>query len=132
MSGIEVAGLLLGYMPALMKSLEAFRKLQAPGEESQRLLTDTQIESVMFRRVIEETLSTVFDPDQVDEMVENPNSELWRDATTRAAFRESLGPSTDIFMSLLGSYEEKIARIERDFQRVGLRMPKMTIETQIR
>ncbi|KAK6541414.1 hypothetical protein TWF694_007226 [Orbilia ellipsospora] len=98
MSGIEIAGLLLGAIPLVISALEHYEDIIGPTKaffkykgELDRAIRDLRNQHALFEQSIELLLAPVTDGQQLNEMIDNTNSGLWKDPDIEGRLKENLG-----------------------------------------
>lgn len=109
MSGIEIAGLVLGAFPLLIYALESYRessetlrdwhKIQRPYRYSVRTLG---IQKVHFQRNVERfLLPLVVDDDELKVLMEDPASKGWKDPNLETRLWKRLPESYRLFLDIM-------------------------------
>ncbi|KAF3000945.1 hypothetical protein E8E13_008963 [Curvularia kusanoi] len=108
MSGVEVAGLVLGALPLLLAGLQFYgegiavtKRYWKYREEVNSLLDDLKAESAVYQNSIETLLLGVVDSRDVTEFLANPGGELWKAAAFERKLRKRLGASYDPYLSTI-------------------------------
>lgn len=108
MSGIEVAGVVLGSIPLVISTLEHYKtgisviqRYRRYERELQRLIRNLATEKVKLQNVCEKLLDGIIPPSRIDDMVENPGGDLWARDKTQKAIRTRLWKSRDVFEETL-------------------------------
>jgi hypothetical protein len=106
MSGIEVAGLVLGALPLLLAGLQFYaegiavtKRYWKYREEVNSLLDDLKAENAVYQNSIETLLLGVVDAKDVTEFLANPGGELWMTASFERRLKKRLGTSYDPYLS---------------------------------
>ena len=99
MSGIEIAGLVLGTIPLVISALEhyddiidptrAFVKFQG---ELDRAIRELRNQHTLFEQSIEMLLRPITTDRELSEMIDNTKSKLWHDSGIEAEMRRTLAP----------------------------------------
>jgi hypothetical protein len=106
MSGIEVAGLVLGALPILLTGLQFYAKGTAMtmryrrySEEFATLIDELKGEHAAYQNSIETLLIGVVEPKDVAEFLANPGGVLWRTPTFERRLQKRLGRSHDPYLA---------------------------------
>ncbi|OBS22579.1 hypothetical protein FPOA_08915 [Fusarium poae] len=104
MSGLEVAGIVLGSIPLVISTLEHYKngvsliqRYRRYERELQRLIRNLETEQVKLQNVCEKLLDGIVSPSLIDAMVEDPGGDLWTKKETHKAIRTRLWKSCDVF-----------------------------------
>ncbi|KAL6914675.1 hypothetical protein FSST1_012435 [Fusarium sambucinum] len=104
MSGLEVAGIVLGSIPLVISTLEHYKngvsliqRYKRYERELQRLIRNLETEQVKLQNICEKLLDGIVPPSLIDAMVENPGGDLWTKKETQKAIRTRLWKSCDVF-----------------------------------
>lgn len=108
MSGVEVAGLVLGALPLILAGLQFYgegiavtKRYWKYREEVNSLLDDLKAESAVYQNSIETLLLGVIDARDVTEFLANPGGELWKAPDFERKLRKRLGASYDPYLSTI-------------------------------
>jgi hypothetical protein len=108
MSGVEVAGLVLGALPLLLAGLQFYaegiavtKRYWKYREEVNSLLDDLKAENAVYQNSIETLLLGVVDAKDVTEFLANPGGELWKAASFEGRLKKRLGASYDPYLSIV-------------------------------
>lgn len=114
MSGIEVAGLILGAIPLVISGLEHYAEgvstikimFNAPSE-FKSLSRRLRVEQKIFKNAIELLLHDCIDDDQMlaDLMSDTADSKLWSDPEVGKALRQKLQTSYSVYLDTMTSLE---------------------------
>ena len=116
MSGLEVAGLVLGTLPLVIKGLEAYINLlrewrKAPGELKsihRQLSTD----QVAFQNACEHLISDAVPQRDIEEMLQDPFGPLWHRKETELRIRRRLGSSYRPFESTIVEVQDALESVK--------------------
>jgi hypothetical protein len=114
MSGLEIAGVVLGAFPIIISGLENWHKASVVGEiifspdiERRLCLIDFQFEKIRYTRSLEALLIPLADEKrQVDEMVNAASSPHWKDTKLNDRLRDRLGESYETYMDIMSRMNE--------------------------
>lgn len=141
MSGLEVAGLVLGLYPLIVSALQQYRHVhKAAGlvahfeAEYRKILDDVKDEQLLFRMTLEQLLlpfamDGIFQEGDVELLLSDPAHPRWNDGNLQLALEARLGSASERFIeivnslhlimsqllfSLIGDKPELQARIKKD------------------
>ncbi|KAF2744653.1 hypothetical protein M011DRAFT_496157 [Sporormia fimetaria CBS 119925] len=122
MSGIEVAGLVLGAFPILIRALESYREgAEFLGDwwRIQRAYTkcrqDLQYHQVLFEGNVERfLLPLVVDDEELKNLMSDPAGEAWRDEELEARLKERLPKSYRIFLDTMGNINDLMEDLKKE------------------
>lgn len=108
MSGIEIAGLVLGTFPILIQTLEKYRS----GAETvatwwmfenayRRCLLDLKLHHVLFEGTIERLLPFVVDDSEREYLIMSPQAERWTEPELETRLKEHLPRSYEVVLGLI-------------------------------
>ncbi|KAK3401309.1 hypothetical protein B0T20DRAFT_430215 [Sordaria brevicollis] len=113
MSGLEVAGLVLGVLPLAIKALRTYKDIMADMKgvpsDLANLIGDLETEMLRLRTSCELLLEQIVPFEDIDDYLDNPLSARWQKSAVNNKLRNRLSDSYPKF-------EEKV----RDIQAVGL------------
>lgn len=113
MSGLEVAGIVLGAIPLIIYGLEHLKdgasrlgRLVNFNAEYHKIWGEVEDEELMYRLQLKNLLKPlvsdgVIADDELDELMLNTNSDLWRDEDIDKALRKRLGESYERYVANL-------------------------------
>jgi hypothetical protein len=109
MSGIEIAGLVLGAFPLLIYALESYREgAEVVGDwwQVERAYTkckqDLKYHQLLFEGNIERfLLPLVVDDDELKQLMENPAGTAWEDPELEKKLQERLPKAYDTFLGVM-------------------------------
>ena len=109
MSGIEVAGLLLGTFPLLISALEHYRQTAEVLEdwwqikkEYKKCKNEIKVQELVFENSLERfLLPLVVDDDDVNELMSEPGGLKWRDPALEQKLKDRLPKSYDLFLDTM-------------------------------
>jgi hypothetical protein len=119
MSGIEVAGLVLGAFPLLISVAEDYKKGFAPLKKWKRFRTEfigfinaVDTQKLLFKKVLKRFLISVDVPDEELELfMAKPNYEGWQREDLVIALQERLGDSYKVYTSTIKAMHELMGEI---------------------
>lgn len=118
MSGVEVAGLVLGAIPLIISALQSYEDLAAPTKafihwrrHLKRLIRELYTIHTSYEQAIRLLLKPFVDlPDQTT-MMEDPQSKLWREGDVAETLRDRLGPVYTPFIITIDEVSEILVEI---------------------
>lgn len=121
MSGFEIAGVVLGSIPLLISALEHYgeglstiqrwRKYQ---RELQSLIRNLETERVKFQNVCEKLLVGLVPASDIEAMIDDPLSDLWRRETIEKKIRARLWKSSAVFNDTVKDIVTALGEIKRE------------------
>ena len=113
MSGIEIAGLVLGAIPLVISALEHYENIIGPakafykyGNELSQLTQGLATQYASFEQSMLILLTPITNDAELNEMIDNTNSALWKDPDIDQALRGKLGKA-------YGAYTRKAQDVQR-------------------
>ena|SRR5438045_9476826 len=125
MSGVEVAGVVLGAFPLLLSALEQYKsavdavRKSSSSVQLRSLQEQIVVESEVFKNSCEHLLSAVLDPDKLAEALSDPIGALWRDPGVESNMKDVLGHSYELFFVMCESMISAIGEVKRELDKVG-------------
>ncbi|EER25963.1 hypothetical protein D8B26_008293 [Coccidioides posadasii str. Silveira] len=117
-TGVEIAGLVLGSIPLVISALENYENLLDPTKaflkyrgQLSRATRELVNQYTSYEQSMQILLSPITDPQELLDMMENANSELWRDKEIEAALRKKLGRSYPACMRTIRDIESTMKAI---------------------
>ncbi|KAK7425123.1 hypothetical protein QQX98_000037 [Neonectria punicea] len=122
MSGIEVAGLVLGAFPLLITALEHYRDVAEASKvfwkikrEYKRWVHDLKICELAFERNLEFLLlPLIVDDDEVQGLLKDPGGHKWQDPELEVRLKERLLKSYHLYLESIGWIREIIEQIKEE------------------
>lgn len=123
MSGLEVAGVVLGAIPLLISGLEHYaegastvkRMFRAPAE-LRSLGRRLQVEHEIFRNCQELLLNDCLDDVLLQDLLQNANSSAWSDPAVEAALRRKLQRSYQGYMETVEDMNKTLTAFRERLQ----------------
>lgn len=120
MSGIEVAGLVLGGFPLLISAAEHYKEGFEPLRKWKRFRSQfigfidaVDIEKNMFDATLERFLISADVPEEeLQSFMTDPNYDGWYSEDLVEVLRSRLGPSYSVFMSTIKTLNETMADLQ--------------------
>ena len=108
MSGIEVAGLVLGAIPVLISGIESYAngvskagRMIRYKRELKSLHRTLETDYELYRTICRLLLSQIADPGDIAELLDEPGGEAWKDPDLAKAMRRLLGSSYDVYVKTM-------------------------------
>lgn len=105
MSGIEIAGLVLGAIPLVISALEHYEDIIGPAKtffkfqgELDCAIRELRNQHTHFEQSIEVLLRPITTDQQLSEMIDNTKSKLWQDPDIEQELRSNLGTAYASYM----------------------------------
>jgi hypothetical protein len=105
MSAFEITGIVLGSIPLIISALEhygegvrTFRRLYQYRWELKSITTELKTEQVLFRNTCEILLDGLADSKVLEELLENPGGNAWRDPVLQRKLERRLHSSYSVYM----------------------------------
>lgn len=77
MSGIEVAGIVLAVLGALIKGVDVYDGVVTE-REVKLLVTSLQVQKLMFSNSVEQLLRSIVPADELEQLLNDPGGDTWR------------------------------------------------------
>lgn len=143
MSGLEIAGLVLGLYPLIVSALEHYRHVhKAAGllarfeSEYRKVLDDAKDEQLIFRLTLEElllplTTNQSFNEGDLEALLSDLSHPNWNDENLQHALRERLGSTHDRFIEIVDSLHSLLSQLlltlVKDKPELQARIKKSTV-----
>lgn len=122
MSGLEVAGVVLGAFPLIVSGLEHWRDVAKVGgffwrvrKEYTKCQRDVQFYEIVYRRNLKELLlPIVLDADQVGVLVADPNGEGWSSEVLQERLEERLQESYRVYKETITEMNEVAEELKKE------------------
>jgi hypothetical protein len=122
MSGIEIAGLVLGAFPVLLYALESYRKSAEGLTEWWRIQRtvkkcrqDLQYHRILFEGNLERfLLPLVVDDDELQTLMADPAGEGWEDPELEVRLKQRLPKSYDLFIDIMEGIQELVESLKKE------------------
>jgi hypothetical protein len=122
MSGIEIAGLVLGAFPLLIQALKTYRegaevlndwwKIERTYKKTTR---DLQFNQLLFEGNMERLLlPLVADDDELSALMADPAGKHWEDADLELRLRQRLPKSYDLFLENIGEISGLVDSLKKE------------------
>lgn len=122
MSGVEIAGLILGAFPLLIHALEHYGKgaeLLTDWWRIQRAYTkckqDLEYHKILFEGNVEQfLLPLVVDDDELKTLLEDPAGEAWEAEELEVRLKERLPKSYGVFLNIMKDINELMEGLKKE------------------
>jgi len=119
MSGFEIAGVVLGTIPLIISALQAYQKTASTiqrwrfySRELKSLIRNLDTERVKLQNVCERLLMGLVSVMQMEEMINCPFGEAWKEKDLYDQIRQRLWNSHVLFEETILDIEEAITEIK--------------------
>ncbi|KAF2012655.1 hypothetical protein BU24DRAFT_411993 [Aaosphaeria arxii CBS 175.79] len=120
MSGVEVAGLVLGALPLVIAAIESYNEGLDPIKSMMRwerqlpqLIRKLRNEHVHFAQTMRQLLEPITDEFELDEMLSEPSGRLWKDHDMAEKLRDKLQESFMAYQATINEIETIMKEIAR-------------------
>ena len=122
MSGIEIAGLILGAFPLLLNTLEKHREaarlfgdwwdISRPYKECMRII---RVEHLFFVNYTRKLLGRLlYDTSSLEELLVDPFSDQWRSESLTSSLKDLLPTSYEIYIGVIEDYHLRMVALGRE------------------
>jgi hypothetical protein len=120
MSGIEVAGLLLGAFPLIIAALEKYRGTAEVLDswwniktKYRKCMRNLKFHKLAFEEALEELLlPLIADEDTIRDMLEDPLGELWRNPETVVRLKERMPKTYESYLETMEAMQETLQELQ--------------------
>ncbi|PVH96842.1 hypothetical protein DM02DRAFT_102867 [Periconia macrospinosa] len=134
MSGLEVAGVVLGAFPLIVSGVEHWRDVAKVGgfywriqKEYTKCKRDIQYQETMYKHNLKELLLPILhDKDEVARLVSDPGGKRWTDKTLQERLRGRLQESYSLYMEIIDGMNETA-----EFLRKELALDKIVVQNKL-
>ncbi|KAK6331780.1 hypothetical protein TWF718_002321 [Orbilia javanica] len=126
MSGIEIAGLVLGAIPLVISALEHYEDIIGPTKaffkfqgELDHAIRELRVQYTLFEQSMEVLLRPITTDHQLNDMIDNSNSNLWQDPDIEEELRKNLGRAYPSYMSTVDRIQSIMTRIALKFDNIN-------------
>jgi hypothetical protein len=121
MSGLEIAGVLLGTFPLIISGLEHWREVAKVGgffwrvrKEYTKCRSDVQFHEIVYKRNLKELLLPIVkDADEVTRLVGDPGGKGWSNKALQERLEERLQESYSLYMEIIGDMNETAQELRK-------------------
>ncbi|OBR06237.1 hypothetical protein CH63R_10357 [Colletotrichum higginsianum IMI 349063] len=135
MSGLEVAGIVLGSIPLIISALEHYKQGESiikiwrnHERELKRLIRNLKIERVRLQNVLERLLIGIVPSNHIERMIAEPFGPAWHLEDVQRKIQTRLWTSSGVFEEILGDLD---AAIQDMMRRFGLKPDEATKEKDV-
>jgi len=125
MSGVEVAGVVLGTLPLIIAALEGYSTavggvvdLTPLNREIRRLKARAEVEFFAFQQLMEAILEKTDIGDTERDALVKGDPQMWGEQGIRAIIHEYLGQRTEFFIDLSMKYAQILSGVASELQKV--------------
>ncbi|KAH8890591.1 hypothetical protein GQ53DRAFT_650168 [Thozetella sp. PMI_491] len=129
MSGFEIAGVVLGGLPIVIQGLESYskglskiQKWRKYDREVRILVRNLETERVKLENVCYMLLVGIVPASRVEQMVQHPGGNLWRENKTQDKIRSRLHDSAAVFEEALRDIDAAIREIQKKIPSPGTKI----------
>jgi hypothetical protein len=134
MSGLEVAGVLLGTFPLIISGLEHWRDVAKVGgffwrvrKEYMKCRSDVQFHEIVYKRNLKELLLPILnDSDEVKRLVGDPGGRDWTNGTLQKQLEARLDESYGIYMGIIQEMNETAEELRKE-----LSFDKVSVQSKL-
>ncbi|RYP18300.1 hypothetical protein DL765_004020 [Monosporascus sp. GIB2] len=119
MSGFEIAGVVLGSIPLLISAIEHYgeglstiQRWRKHQREVQSLVRNLKTERVKLQNVCEKLLVGLVPPSKIEDMINDPLADLWRQESVQRKIQARLWKSYDIFEDTIVDIKAAIVKMK--------------------
>jgi hypothetical protein len=122
MSGLEIAGVLLGAFPLIISGLEHWRDVAKVGgfywrvrKEYTKCRSDVEFHELVYKRNLKELLLPILsDTDEVNQLVSDPGGEQWTDNVLQTRLEERLLDSYALYMGVINEMIQTAEELKKE------------------
>jgi len=134
MSGLEIAGFLLGTFPLIVSGLEYWRDVAKAGgffwrvrKEYTKYRSDVQFHEILYKRNLKELLLPIVnDADEVARLVGDPGGKDWSSKALRERLEGRLQESYGLYMEIIREMNETAEELRKE-----LSLDKATVQSKL-
>lgn len=135
MSGLEIAGVLLGTFPLIISGLEHWRDVAKVGgffwrvrKEYGACRREVQFYEILYKRNLKELLQPIVaDADDITRLISDPGSKDWSREDLQGRLETRLQESYELYMSIVGDMNEAADELRKE-----LALDKATVQSKLR
>lgn len=122
MSGLEIAGIVLGAFPVLTQGLKQFREWAKTAEhfkhihlEYNRWLSELGVQELYFKNHLKTLLlPTLIDDARIRALLADPSGPGWKEETVVAAIRTRLGDGFELYLQCLEGMHDTLQEMREE------------------
>lgn len=134
MSGLEIAGVLLGAFPVVISSLKHWREIAKVGgffwrirQEYTKCRSDVRFHEICYKQYLRELLlPIVADMDEVSRLMVDPGGARWKDESLRERLEGRLQDSYDLCMQTIHDMNDVASNLKKE-----LSLDNSTIQSRL-
>lgn len=134
MSGLEIAGVLLGTFPLIISGLEHWRDVAKVGgffwrvrKEYTKCRSDVQFHEILYKRNLKELLLPIVnDADKVARLVGDPGGKDWSSKALQECLEGQLQESYGLYMEIIREMNETAGELRKE-----LSLDKATVQSKL-
>ena len=119
MSGLEIAGLVVGLVPVVQLGIDRYNRGLAV-RETRQLARSFATQKVIYMNTIEEILSSVVSDSQLHGLLQDPNGKAWQNPTLSEKLANHLGGVYPAFKDTMIDIKEMMDEMQKLFTPVRL------------
>ncbi|KAL9612039.1 MAG: hypothetical protein Q9167_003365 [Letrouitia subvulpina] len=112
MSGLELAGLVVGLVPVIQLSIDRYKRGLA-GKEMRQLSRSFGTQKRIYLNTIEEILSSFVSDSQLSRLLQDPNGEAWQDPKLSDELKVHLGEAYPAFKDIMTDVKEMMDGLQK-------------------
>lgn len=118
MSGLEVAGVVLGSLPLVISALEHYGRGIATAKRYMRyklelrsLILQINTERGIFVNTLEQLLGGIVRIEHMSEFLSNPGGEAWEDANVELKLKQRLRGAYEVYLGNVSGMEQSLSKM---------------------
>jgi hypothetical protein len=120
MSGLEIAGVVLGTLPLIISALEHYvagvntaKRFWRYKSELRSLILQIDTQGGIFLNTLEQLLGGVVRIENMDDFLSNPGGDAWQDASVDLKLRDRLRGAYKVYLDNVSGMRKSMERIMR-------------------
>ena len=110
-AGIEVAGLVLAVFPAVIEVVDLYSGA-ITGRDIRRLAGSLANQKHIFKNVLEGILRSIVSEAKLQELLDDPRGDAWKDETLNEDIRRRLGTEADIILNQISGIYQTMVKLQ--------------------
>lgn len=122
MSGIEVAGLVLGALPLLLQGIDSYASSLSridqtvnPSRELSKARDRLYLESVIFDNTCRILLAGITSPEEIDALLREPEGKQWKEPSLQWKFEQILDSSSIPAQKAISEIHGAVSKLRKSF-----------------
>ena len=122
MSGIEIAGLVLGALPLLLQGIDSYASSLSridqtvnPSRELRKARDRLYLESVIFDNTCRILLASMTSPEEVDALLREPGGKQWKEPSLQSKFEQTLDTSNIPVQKAISEIHGAVTKLQKSF-----------------